>query len=136
MTNRPSLRALLTAGGVAAVVSVAANVVLFWLANALGAWSTRVTNPMGDPIELSAVVFLSAAPPLVGAVLAWALIAWVPRGRAVFVALSLVVLAVFALPPLQLGAPPGMVVVLQVMHVVVAAATLVLVLRAASAPRG
>jgi hypothetical protein len=64
------------------------------------------------------------------------LIRWVPRGRAVFVAISLVVLAVFALPPLQLGAPAGMVVVLQAMHVVVAAATLVLVLRAAVEPRG
>jgi hypothetical protein len=135
MTNRPSLRALLTAGGVAAIVSVAVNAALFWLTNALGAWSTQVTNPMGDPIELPAVVFLSFAPPLVGAALAWVLIRWVPRGRAVFVAISLVVLAVFALPPLQLGAPVGMVVVLQAMHVVVAAATLVLVLRAASAPR-
>jgi hypothetical protein len=121
---------MLTAGVLAALLSVALNAVLYWLANALGAWSTQVVNPMGDPIDLSAVAFLSAGPPIVAAALAWVLIRWVPRGRAVFVAISLLVLVLFLFPPTQLGAPVGMVVVLELMHLVVAVPTVGLILRA------
>jgi len=130
MSTRPPFRPMLTAGVLAALLSVALNAVLYWLANALGAWSTQVVNPMGDPIDLSAVAFLSAGPPIVAAALAWVLIRWVPRGRAVFVAISVLVLAFFVLPPLQLGAPVGMVVVLELMHLVVAVPTVGLILRA------
>ena len=130
MSTRPPFRPMLIAGVLAALLSVALNAVLYWLANVLGAWSTQVVNPMGDPIDLSAVAFLSAGPPIVAAVLAWVLIRWVPRGRAVFVAISLLVLALFLLPPTQLGAPVGMVVVLELMHLVVAVPTVGLILRA------
>ncbi|NBC96603.1 MAG: hypothetical protein GVY27_09645 [Deinococcus-Thermus bacterium] len=130
MTTRPPFRPMLTAGVLAALLSVALNAVLYWLANALGAWSTQVVNPMGDPIDLSAVAFLSAGPPIVAAALAWVLIRWVPRGRAVFVAISLLVLVLFLFPPTQLGAPVGMVVVLELMHLVVAVPTVGLILRA------
>ena len=130
MSTRPPFRPMLTAGVVAALLSVALNAALYWLANTLGAWSTQVVNPMGDPIDLSAVTFLSAGPPIVAAALAWVLIRWVPRGRAVFVAVSLLVLVLFLFPPTQLGAPVGMVVVLELMHLVVAVPTVGLILRA------
>jgi len=135
VSQRPSFRAFLTAGVLAAVVSVAINAVLFWIAQAAGAWSMTVVTPAGDPIELSAVAFLSAGPAIVGSLLAWLLIAFVPRGRTVFLVVAALVLAVFLIPPFQLGAPAGMVIVLQVMHLVVAAATVGLVLRAAASPR-
>jgi hypothetical protein len=137
MNHRPSLRPLLTAGLLAAVLSGVVNAVLYWLANAFGIWSTQVVTPMGQPILLSSVALLSFAPPLVAAVLAWALMRWVPRGRSVFVLVSLAVLALFVLPPLQLGAPAAMVAFLELMHLVVAGLTLGLVLRAAGgASRG
>lgn len=135
MSQRPSFRAFLTAGALAAVVSVAVNAVLFWIAQAVGAWSVAVAGPTGDPIELSAVVFLSVAPALAGSLLAWLLIAFVPKGRTVFLAVAALVFAFFVIPPFQLGAPAGMVIALQVMHLVVAAATVGLVLRAAASPR-
>lgn len=135
MSSRPSFRSFLIAGVLAGVVSVAINGVLFWIAQAAGAWSMAAVTPTGDPIELSAVAFLSVGPAIVGALLAWLLIAFVPRGRTVFLVVSALVLAAFLIPPFQLGAPAGMVVVLQLMHLVVAAATVGLALRAAgSAP--
>lgn len=130
MSNAPSFRSFLSAGLVAAVVSVAANVVLFLVARAVGAWSTQVVTPMGGPIDVSAIATLSAAPALVGALLAWLLIRFVPRGRTVFLSIAAIVLLAFLLPPFQLGAPAGMVVVLQLMHLVVAAATVGMVVRA------
>ncbi len=136
MSDRPSFRSFLAAGAVAAVLGVAINALLFFLARATGAWSGTVLSPMGQPIDLSAVAALSVGPALVGAILAWALIRWVPRGRAVFLGLAALVFAAFLLPPFQLGAPAGMVAVLQAMHVVVAAATVTMVLRAAPSSGG
>ena len=135
MSPRPSFRSFLTAGVLAAVVSVAINAVLFWIAQAAGAWSMAVVTPTGDPIELSAIAFLSVGPAVLGSLLAWLLIAFVPRGRTVFLAVSALVLAAFLIPPFQLGAPVGMVIVLQLMHLVVAAATVGLALRAVASPR-
>lgn len=135
MSQRPSFRAFLTAGVLAAVVSVAINAVLFWIAQAAGAWSLAASGPTGDPIELSAVVFLSVGPAIAGTLLAWLLIAFVPKGRTVFLAIAALVFAAFLIPPFQLGAPVSMVIVLQAMHLVVAAVTVGLALRAAASPR-
>lgn len=135
MSPRPSFRAFLTAGVLAAVVSVAVNVVLFWIAQAVGAWSMAVVTPVGDPIVLSSVALLSVGSAIVGSLLAWLLIAFVPRGRTVFLAIAALVLAAFLIPPFQLGAPVGMVIVLEAMHLVVAAATVGFALRAAGSAR-
>lgn len=131
MSPRPAFRQFLTAGVLAAAVSVVVNAALFWIARAVGAWSMSVRAPTGGPIGLAEVALLSVGPAIVGTLLAWLLISFVPRGRTVFLAIAALVLVVFLFPPLQLGAPAGMVVVLQAMHLVVAAATVGFALRAA-----
>lgn len=126
---------LLWSGLRAAVVVTVVNVTLHLVLRALGVWSLEVNTPAGPPIGLLAVVALSAAPPLLGALLLAGIDRLLPYARAVFVALAVTVYVLFLFPALDLGAPVGMTVGLMAMHTVAVAVTVPLLLRAYRRPR-
>ena len=129
-TSVPPVPTFLRAGALAGVLALVVNVALYYVAVAGGFWDFSIQSPAGGPITVAPVAIFSLAPAIVGALLAWVLVRFVPAGLAVFQVVALVVFVAFLFPPFQLGAPTGMVWTLQLMHVVVAVPTVVGVLRA------
>lgn len=121
---------LAVAGLRAAVVVTVVNVTLHLVLRALGAWSLDVTAPAGGAIGVPAVAALSAAPPLLGALLLVGVDRLMPYAEAVFVALAATIYVLFLFPSLDLGAPVPMTVGLLVMHTVAVGVTVPLVVRA------
>ena len=119
-------RALL--GGLAAgVVAAVVNAVLF----AFGAIDQSVITPMGQSIGLGAVVTLSLVPNIIGGLVLWGVLR---AGRSVrlyqIIAVVATVLSFYS--PLTLpDAPLGMVLLLEVMHVVAGAAAVFITPRVA-----
>lgn len=129
-TSRPPISAFLRVGVLAGLLALVVNVALYYAAQAGGFWDLSIQSPAGGPITVAPVAVFSLLPAVVGALLAWVLVRFVPRGLAVFQIVALAVFTVFLFPPFQLGAPTGMVWTLQLMHVVVAVPTVIGVLRA------
>ena len=130
MAQRSSpFASFLAAGIVAGVLASAANLAIYLVALVLGAWDSTVVAPAGDPIGATPILLLSLIPAALGGLVGWAAIRFLPRGRTVFTVVAVAVLALMAIPPLQLGAPAAMVVLLQLMHVVAGGVTIGMVLR-------
>lgn len=125
----------LAAGVVSGVLAAATNLAIYLVALVLGLWDPTVVTPTGDPIGATPILALSLVPAALGGLVGWASIRFLPRGRTVFTVISVIVLAVMAIPPFQVGAPAAMVVLLQLMHVVVGAVTIGMVLRVDGARR-
>jgi hypothetical protein len=126
---------LLKAGVWAVLFSVVVNVVLFLVGDALGAFPPDAIAPgpegQARPITLGPVVILSAAGPGVGAAVYGILRRFTRRARMAFVWIAAAVLLIMAVPPFLVeNAPVAQVVILQVMHLVTAGATLGMVARA------
>jgi len=126
-----SLSRFLGAGLVAGFASVVVNAAIYLLASVAGAWDLSVISPAGSPITVVPVIILSLVPAVLGALLAGILMRRSAQGRAWFLGIAFVVLVFMAFPPLGLGAPFVMMLLLQLQHVVVAAFTLWFVLRVA-----
>lgn len=125
------------AGIVAALVAAVANAVVFLVARGVGAMPSDVITPAGRPITLGPVLFLSIFPAIVAAALYGVLLRFTRRATPIFLAVAALVFIVYAVLPLGIeGAPTGMVIALELMHVFVALPVVALLLRAArSAPR-
>jgi hypothetical protein len=122
-----SVRAALFAAGGAAVV----NGVLYLGGDVLGAFPETATVPRrGGPLTLAPVVALSLMAPLMGMGIYILLSRFTRRAFGLFLALAAAVLVFMAFPPFEIeGAPVLQVILLQVMHLVTAGATLLAVNR-------
>lgn len=112
----------------AAVLSAVVNAVIYLVASAAGAFPPEVVLPAsGQPVTLGPVIAMSAAGALGGAA-CYALLRLVSRRpETAFRWIAAVVLVLsFATPFTLPGAPAAMIASLELMHVVVAAATVVL----------
>jgi hypothetical protein len=127
---RPLLRRALLAAGAAAVI----NGLLFLIGQAVGAFPETALVPRRDaPMSIGPILALSILGPLAGAGAYALLRRFTTRATAAFVVLAVLILILMAVPPFQIqAAPPTMLALLQVMHLVAAAATFWAVLRSRS----
>ncbi|MBL8975185.1 MAG: hypothetical protein JNK56_31590 [Myxococcales bacterium] len=121
----------------AGVAASIVNLLLYALASALGAFPATVLVPAaGAPISAAPIAVSSLAGALGGG-LAYAGLRWAfgaARARRGFITTAVVVLVASFVTPLGIpGAPAPMIAALAVMHVVVAAATVVALVRAGRA---
>lgn len=135
MADQDGMRGLLEAGLWAVVISVAVNAVLFLVGDALGALPPDAMAPGPEgrtrPVTLGPVVILSAAGPAVGFAIYAILRRFTDRAWMVFVWIAVAVLLIMAVPPFQVeNAPVAQVVILEIMHLVTAGATLGMLARA------
>jgi len=122
-TLKPTAGTIWRNGSIAAVVSAVINVALFLVGSAIGGMPPEVLTPMGVPIQLSAVLLLSVVPVLLGTLLYWILNRFVSNPNLWFGIAVIIAFLVMLPGPLGLaGAPILQVVLLEVMHVVSAAA--------------
>lgn len=124
---------LLGAGALAAVAAAIANVVVYYLASALGAMPDSVLNPQtGLPIGVTEVV-TSTVVGAVGATIAFAIINLFARrpARVFTIVAAIVFLLSFATPFGIPGVTVSMTLALYVMHAVAAAIIVWVLTRAA-----
>ena len=115
---------------VAAVGAVLVNVGLYFAGRALGAFPPSV-QVQGEPFSVIPVVIFSFVPVLVAALVFALLARFVARPKRVFYIVAVVVFVLMFFTPFTIPAAPAVtVVVLELMHVVVAAAALWAVRRA------
>jgi hypothetical protein len=109
-------------GGVAAAV---ANLIVFFIAQALG---VSMTGPFGGPtapptdLPAVAVIVSSFVPAFIGAGLLWLLNRFTPRPITIFVAISAIVAVLSIGSPATLPVSTGLIIALSLMHFVAAAA--------------
>lgn len=120
---------LLKAGLWAVALSVGVNVVLFLVGDVIGAFPPDAIAPGPEgrarPITLGPVMVLSAAGPVVGVAIYGILRRFTTRAWMVFVWIAVAILLIMAVPPFQIeNAPTAQVVILEVMHLVTASATI------------
>lgn len=117
--NSKSTGSIFKAGVMAAVIAAVVNAILFLIGSTFTFPDTALT-PMGQPIVLPAVIFMSFVPVLLGTGVYWALNRFM-SGNAdrIFVAISVIVL-VFMIPgPFGIeNVDIAQIVILQIMHVV------------------
>jgi hypothetical protein len=135
-TARIPFGRIVRAGAIAAVGAVLANVLVYFVASALGWMPATYINPqLGRPIGVGEVVG-ATLPGAVGATIVFALLArFTRRPVTIFRIVAVIVLVLSFLSPLALpGAPLSLILSLEIMHVVAAAVIVgVLTMRASAA---
>lgn len=129
------IRPFLVAGTLAAATATLVNLVVSFLAEALGWWTGTAPSPMGAPIGVEAIVTFSVVPPLLGSIVGWWTMRLPGSAPTTFLIVAAVTFAAFAVGPFGIGAARSDVWVLQVLHLPVAVATVAFVLRAARRDR-
>jgi hypothetical protein len=124
-STRPTVRlgSILRAGAIGTVLAIVGNVILFFIASAIGWMPQDVITPMGQPIGLQAVLSISVAAG-VGATIVYALLTRFTKNpvRWFYIAAGLVFLLMFFNPFTLPGVGAGQIIALEVMHIVTAAA--------------
>ncbi len=122
---------LLRAGLLAGIVAGVANTVIFFVARAMGAMPQDVgVGPAELPMTLPPIAVLGLVAAVAAVLLFGVLRRRTVRAVPVFLGLAAFVLILAAVPPLMIeGAPLGMVVALELMHVTVAASVIWTVLQ-------
>lgn len=132
--GKPTLGAVWKAGALAAVVSAVVNTILFYGGAAFGAFPTDIIVPnSGRPLTVVPVIAASVIGALGGTIVYAILSRFMQRSTThrVFMIIALVVLLLSFFMPFSIpGAPAAMLALLEIMHVVVAAATVYFLLRA------
>lgn len=127
---RPRWGRLLGAGLLAGVLAGTLNALIYLAARSLGAMPQDVlVGPAQQPMSLFPVVSLTVIAALIGAALFGVLSSVTRRATTLFLGIAGLVLALSFLPPFTIGAPMGMALALNLMHVVAAAVTVFLVLQ-------
>lgn len=123
--TQPISNRRLTVGALtAAVAAVLVNVLLYFAGGALGAFPPSV-QVQGQPFSVLPIIIFSFVPVLVAALVFALLARFVARPKRVFYIVAAVVFVLMVYTPFTLSAPPAVtVVVLELMHVVVAAAAI------------
>lgn len=129
---RPSSIRIASAGARALSVAVLGNAALYLVARLVGTYpgGTVVTGaPDSGAPGLFAILGLSLVAPLTAAALFALLVRFAPRPGAVFLAVAAAVYVAFLPGPPSLGAPLGVTLTLEAMHLVVAVPVVVTLLR-------
>lgn len=107
----------------AGLIAAMLNAVLFWIGTALGTFPPGLVIPSsGEPFTVGAVAFSSFMPALVAGLLLFLLIRFARKPLHSFNVIALLVLVLSVVTPFSLPAAPiGLIVLLEVMHLVVAA---------------
>jgi hypothetical protein len=114
----------------ALVVASVANAVVYFVASALGAIpETVLVGPMSLPITLFPVVSATTMGAIAGIIVYALLLRFTRQSKRIFMGMAAVVLVLAIGPTLTLGAPVGMVIALNVMHVVAGVAVVAVLTR-------
>lgn len=122
-TARIPLNRIVRAGVIAAITAIVANIIVFYIASALGWMPSTFINPqLGRPIGVGEVIG-STIVGAVGATVLFALLArFTRRPVMIFRIVALIALVLsFATPFSLAGAPLSLILTLEVMHIVAAA---------------
>ena len=120
-TTKPAIGAIWRNGVIAAVIAAVLNAILYLVGAATGNMPQTVLTPMGQPITIAPMIIMSILPLLIGALAYTILTRFVnnPLANRIFVIVSILLLIGMAFSPLQLPtAPLGMIVILEVAHLV------------------
>lgn len=121
-TKTVSYRRLLRGALLAAGAATLFNTLLYFVGRLFGAFPPTLLV-QGEPFSVVAVIVLSFFPPLVAALLFAVLARFAPRPKRIFYVVAAVVFVLMAFTPFSIPAAPVLtIVVLEIMHVVVAAA--------------
>ncbi|MCX6046601.1 MAG: DUF6069 family protein [Chloroflexi bacterium] len=124
-STKPAMGAIWRNGLLAAGVAAVGNTILYVIGSATGNMPAIMT-PMGQPLTLFPVLLMSIVPLLL-ATLAYAILTRLTATRAnlIFRLVAALVFIGFLFGPVQLpGAPLGMIILLECMHVVAAGSIL------------
>ncbi|MFN8481983.1 MAG: DUF6069 family protein [Anaerolineae bacterium] len=106
---------------IAYVVALVVNAILYFIGAALGMMPTSILTPAGAALGLTEIFVVTTAAMLGAGILFSILNFLVRRSDLWFVAIAVVVLVISFTSPLMLpGAPIGMIVLLEIMHIVTA----------------
>lgn len=131
-TTKPAISTIWRNGIIAAVVAAALNAILYQVGAATGNMPADFITPAGYPITIVPMVIMSIVPLLVGTLAYTILTRFVknPLANRIFVGVSIVLLILFAFTPLQLVNPPlGMIIILEIAHVIAGGALIYALLR-------
>jgi hypothetical protein len=114
-TGRYPVTVILTA-----VIAVVANVVIYFIASALGAMPESVlVPPMNLPITIIPVIMATLMGTLGGAIVFALLTRFTKNPVRIFTVIAVLVVIAMGIPPFTLsGAPASMIVALNIMHIV------------------
>ncbi len=119
--EKPAIGAIWRNGILAAVAAAVVNALIYLIGAATGNMPQDVLTPQGGPITLAIMVIMSIVPLLVGTLAYMILTRFTakPLANRIFVIVSILLLILMAITPLQLaGAPIGMIVILEVVHLI------------------
>lgn len=117
-----SYRRLLRGALLAAAAATLLNTALYFVGRLVGAFPPTL-RVQGEPFSVVAVVLFSFFPVLVAALLFALLVRFAPRPKRIFYVIAALVFALMFFTPFTIPAAPVLtIVVLELMHVVVAAA--------------
>ncbi len=121
--DRPQWSAFGQRALVALIAAPAANVIVYVIAAALGVLPDSVlVGPMEQPITVIPVIMASLMGAIAGIGVYSVLLRFNKQSRRLFIRLSVIVLVLALIPTLFISAPVGMILALNIMHFVAAAA--------------
>ena len=125
-TTSVNTRKLITGAPLAGVIAAAINAVLFYTGSAMGTIPTDFVFPnTGQPLTIVPVLIFSFMPAIAGGLLLAVLNRFTKRPLRIFTIIALAILAVSFVGPISIpNAPPGLSVILELMHVVVVSVVL------------
>ncbi|MFN8497887.1 MAG: DUF6069 family protein [Anaerolineae bacterium] len=110
---------------IAYVVALAINAILYFVGSALGMMPRSIITPAGVPLGLTEIFVVTTTTMLLAGIVFSILNFLVRRSDLWFVAIAVVVLVISFASPLMLpGAPIGMILLLEIMHIVTAASAI------------
>ena len=119
--EKPAIGLIWRNGIIAAIAVAVINALIYLLGAATGNMPQDVLTPLGMPITLTTMIVASIVPLLLGTFAYMILTRFTAKSLAnrIFVMVSILLLIFMAISPLQLaGAPIGMVVILEVVHLI------------------
>ena len=129
-TRRISYRNLMLATLVAAAAALLINVLLYFLGNLFGAFPLSV-QVQGQPFSVIPVILFSFFPVVIAALVFLLLVRFTAQPKRIFYIVAAVIFALMIFTPFTIaGAPTLTIVTLELMHIVVAAASVWAVSRA------
>ena len=126
-TTSVNTRKLLTLAPLAGLIAAAINAVLFYIGTATGAIPANLIIPnAGQPLSIVPVIVASFMPTIVAGLLLALLNRFTKQPLRIFNIIAIIVFVLAFFSPFSIpGAPVGMIVILELMHVVVTGVVLV-----------
>lgn len=127
---KPTAGRIFQAGLTAGIASALVNAILYLITSSMGFFPSSVVTPAGQPFSLAPVVIVSAVASLGAAVVYALLVRYTANPNRIFMWVAAVVFVLMFFNPFMLkGAPPSMIVSLEIMHGVVAGFSIYLLTR-------